>query len=169
MRVVAAVPDYLDDFVRKPEYALGAHVAPLGLAFVYGGERMGPNFTNGAFIARHGSWNRKPLSGYDVVFVKFDANGNPTGLPLPLLTGFLTGEGQTRGRPTWVAWAKDGALLISDDTAGIIWRVIAPGAAPVPAHKEVTTGRMPPRRSLSDDPNAQYRATLGKDSTVKQQ
>jgi len=168
-RVKAAPPEFLDDFVRKPEYALGAHVAPLGLVFVKGGERLGPDFTNGAVIARHGSWNRTPLSGYDVVFVKFDANGNPTGLPVPLLTGFLTGEGTTRGRPTWVAWAKDGALLISDDTAGIIWRVIAPGAAPAPALKEVVTGRMPPQRSISSDPNAQYKATLGQDSTVRQQ
>ncbi len=168
-RVIAAVPDYFDDFVRKPEYALGAHVAPLGLVFVKGGERLGPDFANGAVIARHGSWNRTPLSGYDVVFVKFDANGNPTGLPVPLLTGFLTGKGQTHGRPTWVAWAKDGALLVSDDTAGIIWRVIAPGAAPVPAHKEVLTGHMPPQRSLSSDPNAHYKAKLGADSTIKQQ
>lgn len=160
MRVTAAAPDYLDDFVRKPEYALGAHVAPLGLAFAYGGERMGPAFANGAFIARHGSWNRKPLSGYDVVFVKFDANGNPQGLPLPVLTGFLTGEGTTRGRPTWVSFAKDGALLVSDDTAGIIWRAIAPGAAPAAAVRPVITGHMPPQRSLNSDPEMQYRARI---------
>jgi glucose/arabinose dehydrogenase len=170
MRVVAAVPDYLDDFVRKPEYALGAHVAPLGLTFVYGGERMGPNFANGAFIARHGSWNRKPLSGYDVVFVKFDANGNPQGLPLPVLTGFLTGDGSTHGRPTWVSFAKDGALLVSDDTAGIIWRVIAPDAAPAVPVRPVITGHMPPQRSLNSDPEAQFRAKIkaGND-TIRQQ
>jgi glucose/arabinose dehydrogenase len=159
-RVVSLPPEYLDDFVRKPEYALGAHTAPLGMAFVYGGERMGSDFTNGAFIARHGSWNRKPPAGYDVVFVKFDANGNPLGLPAPVLTGFLKDNGDTRGRPTWVSFAKDGALLVSDDTAGIIWRVIAPGAAPAPLVRPVVAGSLPPQRSLSNDPQAQFRAKI---------
>ena len=168
-RVVSLPPDYFDDFVRKPEYALGAHTASLGLAFVRGGERMGPDFANGAFIARHGSWNRKPLSGYDVVFVKFDANGNPQGLPVPVLTGFLNGEGQTRGRPTWVAFDKGGALLVSDDTAGIIWRAVAPGAAPAATVKPVVTARMPPQRSLEGDPEARYSAGFKKDETVRQQ
>ncbi len=159
-RVVSLPPDYLDDFVRKPEYGLGAHTASLGLAFVYGGERMGANFSNGAFIARHGSWNRKPPAGYDVVFVKFDANGNPLGKPVPVLSGFLNADGDTRGRPTWVSFAKDGALLVSDDTAGIVWRVIAPGAAPAAAVRPVTTTRLPPQRSLSSDPPAQFRAKI---------
>ena len=167
-RVVAAAPDYFDDYVRKPEYALGAHVAPLGLAFVQGGEKLGPAFANGAVIARHGSWNRTPLSGYDVVFVKFDANGNPEGLPVPLLTGFLTGKGTTHGRPTWVTFAKDGALLVSDDTAGIVWRVIAPNAAPTVAIKPVVTARMPAQRELKGDPAEQYRAGFKKDETVVQ-
>jgi glucose/arabinose dehydrogenase len=162
-RVVSLPPDYLDDFVRKPEYALGAHTAPLGLAFVYGGERMGAEYTNGAFIARHGSWNRKPAAGYDVIFVKFDANGNPLGKPVPVLTGFLTGDGDTRGRPTWVGFAKDGALLVSDDTAGIIWRVIAPGAAPGAPVRPVKTTSLPPQRSLSSDPPAQFKAKIKPD------
>ena len=162
-RVDALPPEFLDDFVRKPEYAMGAHTASLGLAFVRGGERMGADFANGAFIARHGSWNRKPLSGYDVVFVRFDANGNPQGLPVPVLTGFLNGEGQTRGRPTWVAFDKGGALLVSDDTAGIIWRAVAPGAAPAAAVKPVVTARMPPQRSLEGDPNARFSAGFRKD------
>ena len=85
------------DFVRKPEYAVGAHVAPLGLAFVTGGERLGPNYANGAFIARHGSWNRKPLSGYDVVFVRFDDRGNVLpNQPIPVLTGFLTKDDKAK-------------------------------------------------------------------------
>ena len=168
-RVIAAPPDYFDDFVRKPEYALGAHVAPLGLAFITGGERLGPDFANGAVIARHGSWNRTPLSGYDVVFVRFDANGNPLGKPVPLLTGFLTGKGDTHGRPTWVSFAKDGALLVSDDTAGIIWRVIAPGAAPRAPIAELKTEHLPPQRSISNDPNARYSAKIKSDSVVKQQ
>lgn len=167
-RVTSAPPDYFDDYVRKPEFALGAHVAALGMAFVAGGERLGPDFANGAVIARHGSWNRKPLSGYDVVFVKFDANGNPQGLPVPLLTGFLTGQGTTHGRPTWVSFAHDGALLVSDDTAGIIWRVIAPNAVPATTIKPVVTARMPPQRELKGDPNAQYSAGFKQDETVKQ-
>ena len=168
-RVIAAPPDYFDDYVRKPEYALGAHVAPLGLAFITGGERLGPDFANGAVIARHGSWNRTPLSGYDVVFVRFDANGNPQGKPLPLLTGFLNGQGATHGRPVWVGFAKDGALLVSDDTGGIIWRVIAPGAPPTTPLAALKAQRLPPQRSISDDPYARYSAKLKDDTVVKQQ
>lgn len=168
IRVTVMAPDYLDDFVRKPEFALGAHTAPLGLAFVYGGERMGADFTNGAFIARHGSWNRRPPAGYDVVFVKFDGNGNPVGLPVPVLTGFLTGDGDTRGRPTWVSFAKDGALLVSDDTAGIVWRVIAPGAAPGAPVRPVITTSLPPQRSLNSDPEAQFRARIKPEESEKQ-
>ena len=131
MRVHEPAPQYVLSYIRRPEYALGSHTAPLGLVFARGGNLMGPKFANGAFVARHGSWNRKPLSGYDVVFVPFDARGNDlAGVPAPVLTGFLAGDGKTRGRPTWVAFAKDGALLVSDDTGGVIWRVVAPGAAP---------------------------------------
>ena len=167
-RVTAAPPEYLDDFVRKPEYGLGAHVAALGLAFVQGGSLLGPNFANGAVIARHGSWNRTPLSGYDVVFVKFDARGNPQGLPQPLLGGFLTGDGKTRGRPTWVAFAHDGALLVSDDTAGIIWRVTAPGAKPATQIIPVVSEKIPPLRSIIA-PTGKYTAKLKQDETAKQQ
>ena len=149
-RVETYMPQFLTEYTRKPEYALGAHVAPLGLLFATGGQRLGPSFANGAFIARHGSWNRKPLAGYDVVFVRFDANGNPQGLPVPLLTGFLTGKGDTHGRPTWLAWDKAGGLLVSDDTAGIVWRVIAPGAAPSEAPKAVVAKGLPPAKNLID-------------------
>lgn len=113
--MTAPPPDFLTEYARKPEYALGPHGA-LGLAFSAEGNRMGERFANGAFIARHGSWNRNPPSGYDVVFVKFDARGNPQGKPVPVLSGFLAAEGKTHGRPTWVAWDKTGALLVSDDT-----------------------------------------------------
>ncbi len=150
-RVTDPVPEYMVDYTRKPEYALGAHVAALGLVFETGGHRMGSGFGNGAFIARHGSWNRKPLSGYDVVFVKFDDHGNPLGLPVPVLGGFLTGKGSTHGRPTWLAWDKAGALLVSDDTAGIIWRVIAPGSAPSPAPKPVVADHMPASKELGGE------------------
>ena len=160
-RVKAPMPDYLVEYTRKPEYALGAHVAALGMVFSTGGNIMGGRYGNGAFIARHGSWNRKPLVGYDVVFVRFDDRGNPLGLPQPVLSGFLTGKGETHGRPVWLAFDKTGALLVSDDTAGVIWRVVAPGATPSVGPKVVVTGRMPPQRELKGDPNARFEATFG--------
>jgi glucose/arabinose dehydrogenase len=160
-RVDTMMPEYMIEYTRKPEYALGAHTAALGLVFVKGGERLGSQFGNGAVIARHGSWNRKPPAGYDVVFVRFDANGNPRGLPQPVLTGFLTENGNAHGRPVWVSWAKDGALLVSDDTGGVIWRVIARGAAPAPTVEPVVTGHMKPQRELTDDPEAIYRGSFG--------
>ena len=146
-RVKYPIPQFIN-YVRTPEYALGPHVAALGLVFSQEGARMGEKFGSGAFIAQHGSWNRKPPSGYDVVYVAFDERGNPTGKPVPVLTGFLTGEGTTRGRPTWVEWAGDGSLLVSDDTAGIIWRVFAPGAEAQAAIARVTGNRLPPQRQL---------------------
>ncbi len=131
MRVEEPAPEYTLNYIRKPEYALGSHTAPLGLAFAKGGNLLGPKFANGAFIARHGSWNRKPLAGYDVVFVAFDARGNDLpATPVPVLTGFLAKGDRAHGRPVWVSWARDGALLVSDDTGGAIWRVVAPGATP---------------------------------------
>lgn len=163
-RVQYPMPEFLIEYARKPEYALGAHTAALGLLFSAGGNRMGPNYANGAFIARHGSWNRKPLSGYDVVFVSFDANGNPLSKPLPVLTGFLTAKGnETHGRPVWLTWDKSGALLVSDDTAGIIWRVEAPGAALSAAPKPVVSGHLPPQRELDGDLDRKFRATIKSD------
>lgn len=156
-RVKDFMPQFLTEYTRKPEYALGPHVAALGLAFTGKGHRMGEGFGNGAFIARHGSWNRRPLAGYDVIFVPFDALGNPAGMPKPVLTGFLTGNGTTHGRPTWVAWDKTGALLVSDDTAGIVWRVDSPGARPAPAPTVVKSTPLPPRRELKGDAIATFR------------
>jgi glucose/arabinose dehydrogenase len=155
-RVEAPMPRFLDSYVRKPEYALGPHVAALGMVFSKEGDRMGDSFSSGAFIARHGSWNRKPPSGYDVVFVDFDDRGNPLGKPKPVLTGFLKDDGTTRGRPTWVEWAGDGSLLVSDDTAGIIWRVRAPAAAPAPAIARLQGERLPARELR--DPAADFQA-----------
>lgn len=155
-RVKAPMPQFLMEYVRKPEYALGPHVAALGMVFSEEGNRMGTGFAGGAFIARHGSWNRKPPSGYDVVFVDFDDRGNPVGKPKPVLTGFLKDDGTTRGRPTWVSWAKDGALLVSDDTAGIVWRVRSPSAAPAPAIARLEGERLPAR--ALKDPRAQFEA-----------
>jgi glucose/arabinose dehydrogenase len=105
-----------------PDYGLGAHVAPLGL--VFSDSRMPANYANGAFIGRHGSWNRKQLSGYDVVFVPF-ANGKPAGPPMTFLGGFLSKQGKAYGRPVGVALDAKGALLVADDVGNAIWRVAA--------------------------------------------
>ncbi len=112
-------------YERRPDYALGTHTAPLGLAFADKAKLGGP-FASGAFVARHGSWNRKPASGYDVVFVNFQ-NGMPVGKPVNVLTGFLDKDGNAQGRPTMLAVHTDGSLLVSDDVGNIIWRVRAKG------------------------------------------
>ncbi|MET1756924.1 sorbosone dehydrogenase family protein [Novosphingobium sp. RD2P27] len=150
-RVEWPMDTYMLEYTRKPEYALGAHVSALGLKFATAGSRLGERFANGAFVARHGSWNRKPPSGYDVVFVPFDANGNPSGKPLEVLTGFLEADGdKAKGRPVWLAWEKTGALLVSDDTGGVIWRVVAPDAAPSAGPQAVVTEHLQPREQLVD-------------------
>ena len=115
-------------YVKRPEYGLGAHVAPLGMTFTDGLD-LGERWTNGALIALHGSWNREPVAGYSVVFVKFGANGKPAdALPVTLLDQFLGQDGKTtRGRPADVKVAKDGSALIADDTGGVIWRVAKAG------------------------------------------
>ena len=114
------------EYVRRPDYALGAHTAPLGMTFTKGA-KLGERWDNGALIALHGSWNRKPASGYSVVYVAFGKDGRPLdALPVTLLDGFLAkDEAQTFGRPADVKIAGDGAALVADDTAGIIWRVAA--------------------------------------------
>jgi len=112
------------DMVAKaivPDYALGAHVAALGLTFAQGAQ-LGPAYASGAFIGQHGSWNRKPLSGYNVVYVPF-ANGKPNGMPVEILSGFVSAEGDAYGRPVGVAIDKRGALLVADDVGNVVWRV----------------------------------------------
>ncbi len=151
-RVEARMPDFLQEYSRTPEYALGAHTAPLGMVFTQEGARMGEGFGPGAYVARHGSWNRKPAAGYDVVFVEFDDLGNPQGKPKPVLESFLAGDGETYGRPTWVAWDQTGALLVSDDTANIIWRVVNPDAQPAEAIAATEVESLQPVRELNGDP-----------------
>ena len=104
-----------------PDYALGPHTASLGLA-VSTGNRLGDAFAEGMFIGQHGSWNRKPFSGYKVIFVPFSA-GRPAGAPLDVLTGFIEGEGKASGRPVGVAVDSHGALLVADDVGNTVWRV----------------------------------------------
>jgi glucose/arabinose dehydrogenase len=112
------------DLVAKaivPDYALGAHTASLGLAFS-AGTLMPERFREGAFIGQHGSWNREPRSGYQVVFVPF-RDGKPSGQPEAVLTGFLDADGNAQGRPVGVALDGKGALLVADDVGNVIWRV----------------------------------------------
>jgi glucose/arabinose dehydrogenase len=120
-------PENMDKVAQAtvPDYALGNHVAPLGLVFSQG-QSMPAAYREGAFIGEHGSWNRKPLAGYKVVFVPF-ADGRPTGKPLDVLTGFLNAEGNAQGRPVGVAIDGSGALLVADDVGNTVWRV-APAA-----------------------------------------
>jgi glucose/arabinose dehydrogenase len=103
-----------------PDYALGNHVAPLGLAFA--DPRMAAPYASGAFVGEHGSWNRRPRSGYKVVFIPF-AGGRPSGAPQDFLTGFLSPEGDAWGRPVGVALDRSGALLVADDVGNTVWRV----------------------------------------------
>ena len=109
----------------KPDYALGPHTASLGLTF-YTGRLFGPQFRGGAFVGQHGSWNRKPLSGYRVIFVPFQ-NAKPAGPPRDILTGFVNDRGQALGRPVGVAVDKQGALLVADDVGNKVWRVVPKG------------------------------------------
>ena len=114
------------DLVAKaiaPDYALGNHVAALGLAFA-GGGTLGPRFGSGAFIGMHGSWNRTPPGGYKVVFVPF-AGGRPDGMPVEILSGFLSPDGDALGRPVGVANGPGGTLLVADDVGNVVWRVAA--------------------------------------------
>jgi glucose/arabinose dehydrogenase len=113
-------PDLVAEAV-VPDYALGAHTASLGLAF-YTEELLGERYAGGAFVGQHGSWNRRPLSGYKVIFVPFAA-GRPAGPPADVLTGFVDEDGNARGRPVGVAVDRAGALLVADDVGNTIWRV----------------------------------------------
>jgi len=130
------------DLVAKavvPDFALGTHVAPLGMVFVPRPKGSGSTaavspasalpatFASGAFIGEHGSWNRKPRNGYQVVFVPFEV-GKPKGMPIEVLTGFLSEHGDARGRPVGVAIDARGGLLVADDVGNAVWRVTGTNA-----------------------------------------
>ncbi|HEV7257719.1 MAG TPA: sorbosone dehydrogenase family protein [Bosea sp. (in: a-proteobacteria)] len=108
----------------KPDYALGSHTASLGLTFAKEGQ-LGPRYVGGAFIGQHGSWNRASPVGYRVIFVRFE-EGKPTGLPQPILTGFLNDQGEARGRPVGVLVDRRNGVLVADDVGNAVWRVILP-------------------------------------------
>jgi glucose/arabinose dehydrogenase len=119
-RVKPQQPDMVARAIA-PDYALGAHTASLGLAITADSGLPAP-FTAGAFVGQHGSWNRRPPSGYRVIFIPF-ADGKPNGEPLEVLSGFLNADGQARGRPVGVALDGHGGLLVADDVGNTIWRV----------------------------------------------
>lgn len=122
-RVSPQRPDLVEKAI-KPDYALSSHVAPLGLLF-YTGNNLPAEYRGGAFVSEHGSWNRKPLNGYQVVYVAFK-DGKPVGQPKPVVTGFLTDDQkEVRGLPVGLAMDKQGGLLIADDAGNTVWRVTA--------------------------------------------
>jgi glucose/arabinose dehydrogenase len=122
-RVSPGRPDLVATAI-VPDYALGPHTASLGLAYS-AGTTLPERFSDGMFVGQHGSWNRRPFSGYKAVFVPFK-DGKPTGdPPLDVLTGFLSEDGKARGRPVGVALDSRGALLVADDVGNVIWRVSA--------------------------------------------
>ena len=123
VRVKPPRPDLVARAI-PPDFAVGPHVAALGLAFS-AGQRLGPAFARGAFIGEHGSWNRSPPSGTRVVFVPF-GGAQPSGMPIDVLTGFRVND-KYYGRPVGVQIGRDGSLLVADDVGNTIWRVSAAG------------------------------------------
>ena len=123
-RVMPQRPDLVAKAI-VPDYALGSHVASLGLVFNGPGSTMPATFGEGAFVGEHGSWDRNPPSGYKVVFVPF-RDGKPAGKPVDVVTGFLK-DGHAKGRPVGLAMDHSGALLIADDVGNTVWRVSAAG------------------------------------------
>ncbi|MBB4153001.1 glucose/arabinose dehydrogenase [Sphingomonas jinjuensis] len=116
----------LQQYSKRPDYAMGPHVAALGLTFA-DKLKLGQRFADGAFVGEHGSWNRTPVSGYKVVFVPFAPGGFPVAgaKPIDVLTGFLDKDGKAQGRPVGVIADRTGALLVADDVGNRIWRVSA--------------------------------------------
>jgi hypothetical protein len=119
-RVTPQRPDLVATAIA-PDYALGAHTASLGLA-QSSQNALPDRFQQGMFIGQHGSWNRRPRSGYKVIFVPF-VDGRPSGMPIDVLAGFVDQAGNARGRPVGVAIDARGALLVADDVGNTVWRV----------------------------------------------
>lgn len=122
VRVKPQNPDLVAKAIA-PDYAVGPHTASLGLTFAEGNS-LPAQFKEGAFIGQHGSWNRKPHSGYKVIFVPF-TGGKPTGQPVDVLTGFLDKDENALGRPVGVVIDQQGGLLVADDVGNKVWRVSA--------------------------------------------
>jgi glucose/arabinose dehydrogenase len=119
-RVMPQRPDLVAKAL-KPDFGLGSHMAPLGFVFSQG-TSLPAQYASGVFIGEHGSWDRDPPVGYKVVYVPF-ANGRPNGPPQDVVTGFISEDAKTRGRPVGVALDRTGALLVADDVGNTVWRV----------------------------------------------
>ncbi|MET0258437.1 MAG: sorbosone dehydrogenase family protein [Methylobacterium sp.] len=119
-RVQPANPDKVAKSIA-PDYAVGTHTASLGIAFS-ANSALPEAWKSGLFVAQHGSWNRRPKSGYKVLYVPF-ADGKPAGKPIDALTGFLNADEKAQGRPVDVTLDKGGALLVTDDVGKAVWRV----------------------------------------------
>jgi glucose/arabinose dehydrogenase len=122
-RVEPQRPDLVAQAI-VPDFALGSHTASMGLAFANKPDSLPAEFARGAFVGQHGSWNRRPQSGYKVIFVPFEG-GRPAGDPVDVLTGFVNEDGEALGRPVGVAIDRQGALLVADDVGNRVWRVTA--------------------------------------------
>jgi glucose/arabinose dehydrogenase len=120
-RVMPQRPDMVAKAI-PPDYALSSHVAPLGMVFS-ANAKLTPAYSEGAFVAEHGSWDRTRFNGYKVVFVPF-SGGHPSGMAQDVVTGFLDGD-NAHGRPVSLAIDTKGALLIADDVGNTVWRVTA--------------------------------------------
>jgi glucose/arabinose dehydrogenase len=153
-------PDMVEQAI-KPDYALSSHVAALGLTFSYGMGMPEP-YANGAFIGNRGSWNRDHFNGYKVLFVPFE-NGVPAGDPQDIVTGFLNGNEEARGRPVGLGFDGTGALLVADDAGNTVWRVAATGATP-PA-EPIGTDQMPPNAPAATAATAAPAAANGTGAT----
>ena len=138
VRVEPQRPDLVAKAI-SPDYALGSHVAALGLAFSRStgsqATSLPAQYGSGAFVGEHGSWDRDPVAGYKVVYVPF-ADGRPSGPPQDVVTGFVSADSHTRGRPVGVALDRSGALLVADDLGDTVWRVTA--ASPAEQHAAAT-------------------------------
>jgi glucose/arabinose dehydrogenase len=114
---------------REPVMLYNPHSAPMQMLF-YSSNHFPAEYAGDAFVTMRGSWNRKPPSGYEVVRIRF-ADGKPTKFE-PFVSGFLVQEGSGwgyLGRPVGLAIARDGALLVGDDSNGVIYRVSHAGGA----------------------------------------
>lgn len=139
-------PDMVEQAI-KPDYALSSHVAALGLAFSMG-MAMPEAYGNGAFVGNRGSWNRDQFNGYKVLYVPFE-NGAPAGEARDVVTGFLNGEEQARGRPVGLGFDGTGALLVADDAGNTVWRVAAQNATAL--SEPLGTDEMPPGSPVAEE------------------
>ncbi|GBR48174.1 L-sorbosone dehydrogenase [Acetobacter pomorum DSM 11825] len=122
VRVSPQRPDLVAQAI-VPDYAIGSHTASFGIVFSQDAYQLPDTWRHGLFVAQHGSWNRRPKSGYKIIYIPFD-QGRPSGMPLDVLTGFLTAdEAYAHGRPVGLALDRAGALLVADDVGNVVWRV----------------------------------------------